>query len=269
VKILIRFLKGVVIGVAMLVPGVSGGTMAIILGVYDDMIHSVSSFFKDIKNNFVFLLNIGIGGIIGVLAFSKLVEYALDNFKYPTMYLFIGVVVGGIPVLYQKADIRKGQAKNWMFFGLGFIIVLIMSIYNGTIVNLANSTGILQFIFLFIAGIVISVALILPGISTSFMLLVLGLYDITIKAINDLYISYLAPIIIGLAFGTIATAKILENAMERKPSQTYMLILGFVTGSIIPVFPGFPEKTYEIIISAAAFILGFFVIRIMSKKFSD
>lgn len=241
-KILILILKGAAIGIAMLVPGVSGGTMAIILGVYDDLIHSVSSFFKDIKKNFIFLFYIAIGGIIGVLAFSKLIEYALDNFRYPTMYFFIGIVIGGIPVLYQKVDNSKGQVKNWLYFGLGFIIVLVMSIYNGTIVNLANSTGVLQFIFLFIAGIVISVALILPGISTSFMLLVLGMYDITIKAINNLYVSYLAPIAIGLAFGIIATTKILEHAMKKKPSQTYMLILGFVTGSIIPVFPGLPEK---------------------------
>jgi len=269
VKIIILLLKGVAIGVAMLIPGVSGGTMAIILGVYDELIHSVSSFFKDIKKNFVYLINIAIGGIIGVLAFSKLVEYALDNFRHPTMYFFIGIVIGGIPVLYQKVDNSKEQVKNWLYFGFGFIIVLVMSIYNGTIVNLANSTGVLQFIFLFIAGIVISIALILPGISTSFMLLVLGMYDITIKAINNLYISYLAPIAIGLVFGTFATAKILENAMKRKPSQTYMLILGFVAGSIIPVFPGLPEKTYEIIISAAALVIGFAAIRMISKKFSD
>jgi putative membrane protein len=272
VEILIRLLKGAAIGIAMLVPGVSGGTMAIILGVYDDMIHSVSSFFKDIKKNFVFLLNISLGGIIGVLAFSKLIEYALENFRHPTMYFFIGIVIGGIPVLYQKAvnsGNRKKQVKNWIFFVLGFVIVLIMSIYNGTIVNLANSTGVLHFIFLFIAGIVISVALILPGISTSFMLLVLGMYDITIKAINNLYVSYLAPIAIGLAFGVIATAKILENAMQKKPSQTYMLILGFVVGSIVPVFPGLPEQTYQIIISAVVFVIGFVIIRFMSKKFAD
>ena len=124
------------------------------------------------------------------MAFSKLIEYALDNFRYPTMYFYRNCY-WGIPVLYQKVDNSKGQVKNWLYFGLGFIIVLVMSIYNGTIVNLANSTGVLQFIFLFIAGIVISVALILPGISTSFMLLVLGMYDITIKAINNLYVSYL------------------------------------------------------------------------------
>jgi len=272
VEILIRLLKGVAIGVAMLVPGVSGGTMAIILGVYDDMIHSVSSFFKDVKNNFVFLLNIALGGIIGVLAFSKLVEYALENFRHPTMYFFIGIVIGGIPVLYRKAvnsGNSKKQVKNWIFFALGFVIVLIMSIYNGTIVNLANSTGVLRFIFLFIAGIVISVALILPGISTSFMLLVLGMYDITIKAINNLYISYLAPIAIGMVFGVIATTKILENAMQKKPSKTYMLILGFVTGSIVPVFPGLPEQTYQIIISAVFLVIGFVIIRFMSKKFAD
>lgn len=266
-KIIIHIVKGIIIGIATLVPGVSGGTMAIILGLYDDIIHSISSFFKDIKGNIIFLGTVGIGGVIGLLGFSRLMKFCLENFKFPMMYLFIGIIIGGIPVLYKKA-IGKRNITNWIYFAIGFAVILVMSFYTGTIVNLASSTGILKFVFLFFAGIIIAVALILPGISTSFMLLAIGLYDITVNAISNVEINYLVPISLGVGFGIIATTKILENFLAKKPAQTYMLILGFVIGSIIEVFPGIPGG-FDIIISIATFLLGFIVIRAMSEKYAE
>ncbi len=267
-KTITHIIKGVIIGIATLVPGVSGGTMAIILGLYDEIIHSISSFFKDIKGNIIFLATVGIGGAIGLFGFSRLMKFCLENFEYPMIYLFIGIIIGGIPVLYKKANEGKRAPSNWLYFVIGFAIILIMSLYTGTIVNLANSTGVLQFVFLFIAGIIIAVALILPGISTSFMLLALGMYDITVNAISNFEINFLIPIALGVGFGIIATTKLLENFMTKKPSQTYMLILGFVIGSIIEVFPGIPQG-FDIAISIATFLLGFIVIKFMGEKFAE
>lgn len=267
-KTIIQIIKGIIIGIATLVPGVSGGTMAIILGLYDDIIHSISSFLKDIKGNVIFLGTVGIGGIIGLFGFSRLMRFCLDNFKYPMIYLFIGIIIGGIPVLYKKANVGKRKLSNWLYFAIGFLIILVMSLYTGTIVNLANSTGILQFVFLFSAGIIIAVALILPGISTSFMLLALGLYDITINAISKPEINFLIPIVLGVGFGIIATTKLLENCMAKKPAQTYMLILGFVIGSIVEVFPGIPHGL-DIAISVATLMFGFIVIRTMGERYSE
>lgn len=269
-KYLIHIIKGVVIGIATLVPGVSGGTMAIILGVYDDIIHSISSFFKDIKNNLIFLGTVGIGAVIGLLAFSRLMELALLYFKFPMVYLFIGVIIGGIPVLFKKASAEAIKAKDWIFFTIGLAIILIMSLYNGTIVNLANSTGVLQFVFLFFAGIIIAVALILPGLSTSFMLLAIGLYEITLNAITTRNLSYLIPLGLGAAAGILGTTRALENCMKNKPKQTYLLILGFVTGSIADIVleTGLPTGL-NIILSIATLILGIVVIRMLSAKFSE
>lgn len=285
---LVNVIKGIVIGIAVLVPGVSGGTMAIILGLYDDIIHSISSFFSDIRKNALFLMTVGIGGAIGLLGFSSIMGYLLSNFRYPMIYLFIGIIIGGIPVLYKKAETGAKKATDWIFLAIGFIIVLVMAFFNVTVVNLANSTGILRFVFLFVAGIIIAVALILPGISTSFMLLAIGLYDTFIEAINSVKLDLLIPIGLGVIFGVISTTRVLENSMNRKPRQTYLLILGFVVGSIIEVFPGLPEgfytlmtigktgftsdvimKTVEAAASVAALILGYILIRFMNKKFGD
>ncbi len=269
-KYLIYIIKGVVIGIATLVPGVSGGTMAIILGVYDDLIHSISSFFKDIKKNFIFLATVGIGGVIGLLAFSKLMELALLHFKYPMVYLFIGAILGGIPVLYKKASVEAVKWYDWLYFAVGLAIILVMSLYNGTIVNLASSTGVLQFAFLFFAGIIIAIALILPGLSTSFMLLAIGLYEITLNAISELQLSFLIPIGLGAVFGVITTTKVLENLMAKKPKQTYLLILGFVVGSIADILleTGLPSGL-NIVLSIATLALGFVVIKMLSEKFGE
>jgi len=270
-KNLKHFIKGIIIGIATLVPGVSGGTMSLILGVYDDMIHAVSGFFKDIKKNFKFLAVIGSGGVVGIVAFSKIITYGLDHFHFPVIYFFLGVIFAGIPVLYKEANKGKEKGKkktDYLFFAIGVILIVVMSLYNGTIINLAGSTGIFNFIFLIVAGIIIAVALILPGISTSFMLLALGLYDITLNAINHVQLDYLVPICIGALIGVIATTKILENCLTNKPRPTYLLILGFVLGSIIQVFPGLPIGL-DIIWSIVTFILGYVMIYYMSKKYSD
>ncbi|NLK68523.1 MAG: DUF368 domain-containing protein [Clostridiaceae bacterium] len=289
-KSLVNIIKGVVIGIATLVPGVSGGTMAIILGLYDDIIRSISSFFSDIKKNTVFIVTVGIGGAIGMFGFSWIMKYLLSNFKFPMIYFFMGVIFGGIPLLYEKANAGTKRKTDIIYFILGFVIILIMTFNVGTIVNLANSTGILQFLFLFLAGIIIAVALILPGISTSFMLLAIGLYDIFIDAVSNLKFAYLIPIGLGTFFGVLATTRVLENCMNNKPRPTYLLILGFVLGSVLQVFPGLPEGFYtlisigniadivtpvvllgvaEVLASIAALLLGFILIRFMSKRFAD
>lgn len=284
----VKIIKGIIIGIATLVPGVSGGTMAIILGLYDDIIHSISSFFSDIRKNTLFLLTVGIGGIIGLFGFSWIMKFLLSNFRFPMIYFFIGVIIGGIPVLYKKTETPDRRMADWIYFAIGFIIIIVMKVYDGTIVNLANSTGVLQFVFLFFAGIIIAIALILPGISTSFMLLAIGLYDIFIDAVSNVKLNYLVPIGLGTVFGVLTTTRVLENSMNKKPRPTYLLILGFVVGSILQVFPGLPGGLYtllsvgatgfttevllgiaEVIGSIAALVLGYFLIRYMGRKFGD
>ncbi len=261
---IVTVIKGVVIGLATLVPGVSGGTMAIILGVYDDLIHSISSFFKDWKKNGLFLIQIGIGSVIGVGAFSKIIEQALVKYENPMIYLFLGIICGGIPVLYKKSLSSERKKSDLMFLGIGFIIVFIMTLQPSAVFTLATNTGVKSTIFLVIAGFIIAVALILPGISTSFMLLTLGLYSITLEAINTFNLAYLVPIGIGAVIGTLSTTKAIENLLEKYPSKTYLLILGFVIGSLLEVFPGIPEG-FDIIYCIITFVIGFAVIKYMSR----
>lgn len=267
-KYLKNFLKGLVVGVATLVPGVSGGTMAIILGIYDNLIRSVSGFFENWKKSTVFLLQIGLGALTGLLLFSNLLETAINNYPYVMRFLFIGVICGGIPVLFKQA--RAGKKDKWDFVMplIGFCIVLLMSSEPAATSTFATAGGFTSVIFLFIAGIIMAIALILPGISGSYMLLTLGLYDVTLNAINNKILVFLIPLGLGIIVSTLATAKTIEKLLKNYPSKTYMMILGFVVGSLIPVFPGIPEG-FSMIASIAAFIVGFLAIRWISKKEID
>lgn len=255
--------KGLLISISTLVPGVSGGTMAIVLGVYDDLIHAISSFFEDWRKHTKLLLQLGIGAIIGVLLFSKLIETALIKIPDIMSFFFIGVICGGIPILYKRATKTDNNKINLVFLFVGLIIASFMS-KPGAVTTLATSGGSTGAIFLFIAGFIIAVALILPGISGSFMLLILGLYDITLKAINTFNIPYLIPIGLGAIIGTLATTKAIEKLLQKYPGKTYMLILGFVAGSIPAIFKGFPSGG-TLVFSLIASCIGFILIYLMGK----
>ena len=152
---------------------------------------------------------------------------------------------------------------------LGFLIVFLMTLQPVTIVNLATAGGIGSYIFLFFAGIITAVALILPGISTSFMLLTFGLYDLTLEAFNTLNFGYLIPLGVGTAAGVILTTKLLEALMQKHPRPTYLMILGFVLGSVVEIFPGVP-KGRELPLSVIMLVLGVilitFIIRLEKEE---
>ena len=264
-KNIINALKGIVIALSTLVPGVSGGTMAIILGVYDDSIRAISSFFSDWKKNAIFLGSIGIGGLIGLIFFSRLVEVTITKFPIQSGFFFMGVVIGGIPTLFRKATENSFKRRNFLYVLIGIGIALALNSQPDQIKFLASSTGTVQTIFLFIAGFFIAIALILPGISASFMLLVLGLYNITIQAINNMDYVFLIPLVLGVIIGTLATTKAIEHFLFKRPQETYLLILGFVITSIFPIIPSIPSG-FDLLESIIISLIGFGLIYYLGKK---
>ena len=130
---------------------------------------------------------------------------------------------------------------------------------------MATVKGIAGFLFLFAAGIIIAVALVLPGISGSFMLLVLGMYGVTLNAINTRNVTFLIPLALGIAAGTLGTTKIIEKLLNKYPGKTYMLIMGFVLGSLIEVYPGIPQGI-QLPLSIVFFAAGFLIIYRIGKK---
>lgn len=260
----------------MSVPGVSGGTMAILLGIYDRLISAISNFHKDIKSNAIYLgkfvAAVGLG--IGSLAF--VLKWLLDTFTIPVSAFFIGAVVGGIPALYQKAREEKFSLPSGFFFLFGLVVVIATGYIPAGNFDFANGAGIDHIFMILLTGIVIAIALILPGISTSHMLLVLDMYDDVLLAITDFNIPFLLIISVATTVGIFLITKPIEWTLRKYPHQTYCAIIGFVIGSLTAIFrdlllPAFPSEATigwwagTMLFASATFALGYWALLSLSK----
>ncbi len=255
--------KGLIVGGTMLVPGVSGGSMAMILGIYDRLISSVSSFRKQIKESVLFLAIFTIAALAGMVLFASPLLALIEAYTKPMMFFFLGAVAGGVPMMYQKARVQAFTWKLPVCIIGGILAVMLISLFPAETFGAGGgSAGVLVLVS---AGLIAAIALILPGISISYLLLMLGIYTDTMKAISSFDLGFLFPMGIGLLIGIILTTKVLEGAMERYPQPTYLMIMGFIIGSAADVFPGFPVG-WEWVLCSATLLTGFGLIRLLSEN---
>lgn len=260
---IINFFKSIIIGASVLIPGVSGGTMAIALGVYDRLLRAVSRFGDDVKHNSAFLAVFTAGGALGIFTLSRGVLWLFENFRLPSIYFFIGCVLGSIPMLFRRSGIVCIKAADILFVLIGYLCVTWVSLIPvGSCI--VGGYYFLKFIMLVAAGVVIAIAFILPGISTSYMLLLLGIYDTVLSAVKSGNLGFLAPLFLGALAGTLMTARILENALEYHKKHTYMLIIGFVLGSVFEIIPALPTGI-NLIVCVLTFSCGFVAIKLILR----
>lgn len=256
--------KGFLVGATMLVPGVSGGSMAMILGIYERLLGSISSFFHDKKKNLCFLLLFVSGAGVGMLLLARPILSLLESYPKPMSYLFLGAVAGGIPAVYTQAQVKKFSWKYFLYILTGFGIVYALSCIPTENVLKDMQTGSVSGIYLVVAGIILATGLVLPGISVSYLLLVMGLYHKMMEAIIELDFLFLVPLGGGVLAGVLLVTKGLEYIMKKYPQITYLVIIGFVIGSLMEVFPGIPIGT-EWIFCIATFTAGYYFIHTLSK----
>ena len=240
----------------MTVPGVSGGSMAMVLGIYDRIISAVPDMLgKNFRKAFLFLLVAGVSGLVGALSASPLLKYLLTNFYVVVMYFFLGAIVGSIPMIVRKSRITSSNWYNALFAIPGIVLVILISIIPEGLISLGGSNVILEII----CGIGVSIGFVLPGISFSYLLVVLGIYESLITCLSTFDFVPLIPLCIGLVIGIVVLSGLLKKAMESAPSITFPVIMGFVLGSLPQVFPGLPVGS-DILWSILSFVLGALVI---------
>ena len=266
---IILILKGMIIGLANIIPGVSGGTLMITLGLYENIISTISHFFTNFTKNLKFLIPLGIGLILAILLFSKLIGLCLDKYPFPTTLFFFGLILGGLPLLVKKVNFKTKNISNWLIFLLTFSIVTIFTFLNseGLEVTFTNM-GLGNYLLLFLVGIIASSTMIIPGISGSFVLMMLGYYKPiidtirSITSLNNLIPNFLILIVFGLGIiiGIVLVAKLIEFLLKKYENKTYFGVLGFVLASLIAIIkPLLAIKLYvsEIIIAILLLVLGF------------
>ncbi|HCV0841703.1 TPA: DUF368 domain-containing protein [Staphylococcus aureus] len=265
----INILKGFAMGTSDLVPGVSGGTIALLLGIYNQFIASISGIFsRRFWPSFTFLIPIIIGMLLAMGSLSNLFNYLLSQHHIPTMFFFGGLIIGIVPYLLKISNYKTSfTTKHYMMVIAGIAILIVITLMNNgdkhTGETLTLSTGLI--IKYFIAGMCASSAMLLPGISGSFMLLVFGVYGTVMLAISEVVKLNFAglPILLAVGFGVLAgfiiSSKIIQYFLTHHKLMTFALIIGFVVGSLFAVFPGLPTNIVMWFVSLVVFIIGFIV----------
>lgn len=257
--VLSRFLKGVIIALGFILPGVSGGVLAAILGIYERLLSFMAHLSRDFKENFLFFLPVGIGGIVGIGLLSNPLEWLLENYQIIVLWGFAGAIIGTIPSLMKESIKHKRRDRVdriWLFasFIIGFFFLYFMDHILGTIP--ANFFGFI------IAGGLIALGVLVPGLSPSNLLLVLGLYDSMLNGFKSFDLTgVFLPIAIGGILVVILLSKFIEWILHHFHSRMYNFIIGIVMAStlliVLPPVANYTDFTLQTgVFSFILFLLG-------------
>lgn len=256
--------KGICIGSGAILPGISSGVFCVIFGIYEKLLNSILDFFKSPKENFKFLFPLILGAAIGVLIFSNLINYFLYSFPVQTKSLFIGLICASIPSLVKDVNNKQSFKPHYILytllaFGIGLLSVILEKNFN-----MINSNNISIFYLIF-SGFLMSVGVVVPGVSNTIILMLLGVYPIYLSSVSSVYLPILIPLAIGLILGGLVFMKITRFLLNRFYAQTFYSIIGFTLGSILVLIP---EMTFGIdtIISMLCVILGFVMVNLLGAK---
>ncbi len=254
----LNIIKGIFIGAGAIVPGVSSGVLCVIFGIYEKLLDAVLNFFKDIKQNIKFLLPIALGVGIGVLLFSNMLNYLLYEFPIQTKSIFIGLIIGTIPSLIREVNEKetfKPQNVIYLLIALAIgIITVVLENRMHIITNLDN----MSIMYLVMCGAIMSVGIVVPGVSSTIILMLLGVYSVYLQSVANLYLPVLIPLGIGLILGSIIVMKLTKKLLEKYYAQTFYSIIGFTIGSIFVLLPQ-GMTLLETILCVLCIILGVYI----------
>ena len=283
-KFIFDILRGCAVGIANIIPGVSGGTLAVSMGIYDKIINSVTGLFRHFKKSVITLLPYGIGMAVGLLGLSFIIEFLFARYPLPTVLLFIGLILGGVPALWTRIKGKRiGAAAIFLFFAFFAFTVLLPVIAGDERTDLVLTADAVTCIKLFFVGVIASATMVIPGVSGSMILMSLGYYapilsSITafVRAVLDFNISaalaecaLLVPFGIGVLVGIFAIAKLIEFLLARFESYTYCAVLGLVAASPISIFTAFripAPSALILILSPIALAAGFTAAYFLGKS---
>ncbi len=223
-----NFIKGFICGIGNIVPGLSGSAFLIILGVYEKCLNAISNIFKDFKNSFKYLFPIGLGIILGTLLFSNIINYMLTNYLMITSLVFTFFLLGTIPSLLKKSFKYGVKLSYFIPFFITFSLGIMLLFYKNNIIYNINY----NFINLFLSGFLISISTIIPGISSTVLLNIFGMYNIYISSISTLNISILLPIMLGFIACSYFLSKLISYLIKNYYGYTFFGILGFTISTI-------------------------------------
>lgn len=281
-KLVLEILRGMVIGLANIIPGVSGGTMMVSMGIYDTIICSVTHLFKQFKKSILTLLPYAVGMVVALVSLSFVITWAFDNYPLPTNTLFIGLILGGLPAIFKQVKGEKIGVVGGVLFAAFFALIIVLQLIqseNVTVIHLS----VLEIVKLLLLGALASATMVIPGVSGSMILKLLGYYEPVIGSIKGLTtalvagqwstvgynIGILLPFAIGIVVGIFAIAKLIEVLLAHWKGWTYCAILGLVVASPVAILMSTSMTGVSfvlILVSLLTFALGYFVAYKLAAK---
>ena len=281
-KLIFDILKGMVIGLANIIPGVSGGTMMVSMGIYDTLIYCITHLFKQFKKSVMTLLPYVIGMVAALVGLSFIITAALENYALPTNMLFIGLIFGGLPAILAQIKGEKKGVPGVILFVLFAAFIIFLEVIRKE--NTANvQLSVLEVIKLFLMGVIASATMVIPGVSGSMMLMLFGYYHPIIDSVKGLTTSLasfdmsailanvgiLVPFGIGIVVGIFAIAKLIEVLLAKWKGLTYCAILGLVVASPAAILMGLDYSgvgVMTVLVSIVTFAAGFAIAWALAKK---
>lgn len=270
-EIALTGVKGVAIGISMIIPGLSGGTLAVLMNIYDKILEAITGIFKHFKESLLLLLPLVIGAVIGFVGLVFPINYGLAHFPLIIVSLFVGFIIGGLPSIYKKVQGKE----NWISILIGLIAlgitISLCFIKTNDSIDIRN-LNVGTWFYLFLSGIIASIALVAPGISGSMTLMVLGVYVHLMGVLKEI-LSFtnlwnnsmiLLPLALGLIIGFIFMSFFMKYMLKNHETSTYFALIGFIIGSIVSIYyltitdEQYPVKfdALNIILSIVVLILG-------------
>ena len=260
IRFIILIIQGILVGGGAILPGISGGVLCMTFGIYRPLMATLAHPFKNIKKYYQIFVPFLIGSIIGFFLFAKVVEILLSASAAIATWLFIGMIAGTMPSLFKDAG-KKGQSgKSWGCFTVGLIVVFaLMSFLNtGTTMTIAPNPW-----WYFLSGIIWGLSLVVPGLSSSTFLIFLGLYQPMTEGITNFDLSVILPLVAGIGLTAIAMAKFVNYLFDNHYSIVFHSILGIALAATLVIVPTEYLSTFDFIMSAVCFVVGFIVTRFM------
>lgn len=272
-----QILQGMVVGIANIIPGVSGGTMMVAMGLYDRLIHAITHLKSEFKESMKLLIPIFAGAGIAIIALSRLFEFLLATWPIPTNFAFCGLIAGSLPFIFKKVKGHKVTVSKIIPFLIFFGVVILMALLGETGGASADvSFGFVNVLKLFGVGVIAAATMVVPGVSGSMMLMLLGYYDTILKAINDFVdalvkfdmdglatgVGILAPFGIGVVIGIFLIAKLIEFIFSKAEIHAYYGIIGLILASPIAILMKTDWSGFSVLmigIGILTFGLGWFI----------
>ena len=273
-------LKGIAVGAANIMPGVSGATLALVFGIYEKMVKSINELFSSPKQSMKFLFPLGVGMAVGIILFGSFVDALLGIFPLESRMFIAGLMIGSLPQIHQIA--LEGQNPKFSYYLLSAIFAILISaliiISPSPNLNLDATFSIGFLAYMFVGGIFAATALMIPGISGAMVFILFGLYPILIGIIAQIreflfsptslellppIFMVATPIGIGIIIGILLCSRLIAILLKRFHVLTYFVIIGLIIGSIVALFTSDSQVHSEIlhpigtlVLASISFILG-------------